>query len=351
VGVGTVVRRSVTPVQNQLAGSRGPQDNAPDWDTRRVDREPRIGRPFTMDEVRLTSRPYASARDLRAMQAALAAAHAQTHVRIGDLAWRARFHTHRELSLEIRLWESCNRVVGWTWFRTRGGFDLFIDPEHRDGSLLREMLDVVDEIVGAGLAAGDVPGSVYTFFLDEDEELAAALRERGYEEAATSGDVLTRELRDVAAPELPSGYRLGWVASDADVLARVTAHQAAFAPSDLSYDKYVRVRGTWPYRAELDRVALAADGSVAAFCTAWLDEQNASGLFEPVGTHPDHRRRGLATAVCLDALRALRDAGARTAQVGTGSAAGRATYLAAGFRLWKREVTYRNVVGESDGVV
>jgi GNAT superfamily N-acetyltransferase len=273
-------------------------------------------------------------------------------VRTGDAAWRARYHTHRELALEIRLWEVGAAVVGWTWFRTRGGFDLFIDPEHRDSSLLREMLDVVDEIVGTGLAAGDVPGSVYTFFLDEDEELAAALRERGYEEAAPAGgDVLTRELGDVAAPKLPSGHRLGWVASDADVLARVTAHQAAFAPSDLSYDKYVRVRGTWPYRAELDRVALAEDGSVAAFCTAWLDEENASGLLEPVGTHPHHRRRGLATAVCLDALRALRDAGARTAQVGTESAAGLATYLAAGFRPWKREVTYRKVVGEQEAGV
>ncbi len=304
-----------------------------------------------MDRVRLTSRPYASVRDLQTMQAALAAAHAETHVRTGDLAWRARYHTHRELALEIRLWEAGGSVIGWTWFRTRGGFDLFIAPGHRDGSLLREMLDGVDEIVRGAVAAGDVLGSVYTFFLDEDEELAAALRERGYEEAATGGgDVLTRDLRDVAVAA-PAGYRLSWVASDADVLARVTAHQAAFAPSDLSYDKYVRVRGTWPYRAELDRVALAKDGSVASFCTAWLDEKNASGLLEPVGTHPDHRRRGLATAVCLDALRALLDAGARTAQVGTGSAAARATYQAAGFRPWKREVTYRKMVGEGEAGV
>jgi len=281
------------------------------------------------------------------MQAALADAHAETHVRTGDLAWRARYHTHRELSLEIRLWERGDRLAGWTWFRTRGGFDVFIAPDHRsDGSLLREMLDAVDEIVRAAVAAGDVMESVYTFFLDEDEALAAALRERGFEESDTGGgDVLWRELRDLGTPALVPGYRLGWVAGEEDVLARVTAHQAAFAPSDLSVDKYRRVRRTWPYRADLDRIAIAEDGAVGSFCTAWLDERNASGLLEPVGTHPDHRRRGLATAVCLDALRALRDAGARTAQVGTASAAARAAYLAAGFRPWKREVTYRKVIG------
>jgi len=312
-------------------------------------RERRVARPITMDGMRLTSRPYASVQDLQAMQAALAAAHAHTHVRTGDLAWRARYHTHRELALEIRLWESGDRLVGWTWFRTRGGFDIFITPGHQgDGSLLQEMLDVVDEIVRSAVAAGDVLGSVYTFFLDEDEQLAGALRARGYQESVTGGgDVLRRDLLDLTAPAPAPGYRLQWVADEADVLERVTAHQAAFAPSDLSFDRYQRVRATWPYRPELDRIAVADDGSVASFCTAWLDEQNASGLLEPVGTHPDYRRRGLATAVCLDALRALRHAGARTAQVGTGSAVARATYLAAGFRPWKREVTYRRLVGEA----
>ena len=70
---------------------------------------------------------------------------------------------------------------------------------------------------------------------------------------------------------------------------------------------------------------------MVAFCTAWLDAQNASRLFEPVGTHPDHQRRGLARAVCLDACRALRAAGARTAQVGFTTQAGFATYSSLGF--------------------
>jgi hypothetical protein len=59
-----------------------------------------------MRRAGLANQPYAGARDLRAMQAVLADAHGQTHVRTGDLAWRARHHTHRELSLEIRMWSS-----------------------------------------------------------------------------------------------------------------------------------------------------------------------------------------------------------------------------------------------------
>ena len=91
----------------------------------------------------------------------------------------------------------------------------------------------------------------------------------------------------------------------------------------------------------LDRIALTDTDEVVAFCTAWLDEQNASGLLEPVGTYPAHQRRGLASAVVTDALLALREAGARTAQVGFGSEAGYATYRAAGFERSGAELAFR----------
>jgi ribosomal protein S18 acetylase RimI-like enzyme len=78
-----------------------------------------------------------------------------------------------------------------------------------------------------------------------------------------------------------------------------------------------------------------------AFCTAWIDEENASGLFEPVGTDPAHQRRGLGKAVCLDALRALRNAGARTAQVGYVSDAAGALYRAIGFEDKWQDLSFR----------
>jgi ribosomal protein S18 acetylase RimI-like enzyme len=47
----------------------------------------------------------------------------------------------------------------------------------------------------------------------------------------------------------------------------------------------------------------------------WLDAVNGVGEFEPVGTHQDFRRMGLARAVCLHAMHRLRAAGASTAIV------------------------------------
>ena len=58
----------------------------------------------------------------------------------------------------------------------------------------------------------------------------------------------------------------------------------------------LELQTVWPYRADLDCVVEAPDGSLVAYCLAWLDDANRVGELEPVGTHPDYRRRGLAVS-------------------------------------------------------
>jgi ribosomal protein S18 acetylase RimI-like enzyme len=287
-----------------------------------------------------TCRPYRGAADLQRMETALAYAYAATSLRVGDLSWLSRENTHRELALDIRLWEeAAGQLIAWTYFRANGEFNVFVVPgagHAHDAAFFDELLAVIEDAARAAVAAGDPPVGLNTYGVDpsrsaEDRALAEALQRAGFQiEPSTSG-ILMRSLDLVAPPTVPAGYRLGWVQTRADTIGRVEAHRTAFAPSDLSLRKYERVQRTWPYRAELDRIVLTDQGDVAAFCTAWLDEHNAAGLLEPVGTHAAHRRRGLAHAVCTDALLALRAAGARTAQVGFGTDAALATYQSVGF--------------------
>jgi ribosomal protein S18 acetylase RimI-like enzyme len=117
------------------------------------------------------------------------------------------------------------------------------------------------------------------------------------------------------APSPPGGYRVRTVRGDEDLERRVAVHRAAFAPSRVVPESYARLMREPPYRPDLDFVAEAADGSFASFCICWLDAGNRLGEFEPVGTHPDHRRRGLAAAVCRFAHQRLREEGATRAIV------------------------------------
>jgi GNAT superfamily N-acetyltransferase len=154
-----------------------------------------------------------------------------------------------------------------------------------------------------------------------------------------------RTLDEIEEPVVPDGYRLTTMAEYADLASRAAAHRSAFAPgSRMTVEVYELVRGGWPYRADLDCVCVGPDGHVASYVVAWLDEHNALGELEPVGTHADHRRRGLARATSLFALQRLRDAGAKTALVGCrGDDAypvPRAVYAALGFEEIDRKVSF-----------
>ena len=72
------------------------------------------------------------------------------------------------------------------------------------------------------------------------------------------------------------------------------------------------------YDHELDVVAVTADGCFAAFAMCWLDATRQVGLFEPVGTDPAFRRRGLAKAVLYEGLHRLQQRGAKRATLSTG---------------------------------
>jgi GNAT superfamily N-acetyltransferase len=276
------------------------------------------------------------------MQTAVAAAFGSTGLHIGDVAWLSRQFTHRQLREHIRMWERGDDVFAWTYWRDNGGFNAFMAPGHGDEALADELV----ETVRRDAAAANGPSTFYTYAVDverspEDRALREVLLRRGFAPERGPAEVLIRDLGDLPDVVLPAGYRLDAVQTARDVAGRVSAHQDAFGSADLTRVKYARIRRRWPHRAELDRTALAPDGAVAAFCTAWLDEANACALMEPVGTRADHRRRGLAAAVCLDALHLARAAGARRAIVGYSSEPARALYTSLGFRFWARDTQYR----------
>ncbi len=104
------------------------------------------------------------------------------------------------------------------------------------------------------------------------------------------------------------------------------------------------MRDTWPYRPELDLVVTSPAGDVVAYCQGWYDEANATGTFEPVGTHPDHRCLGLARAVCTAVLHAFTRAGGHRAIVySRGDAAypdPKRLYESMGFTTYTRPHTF-----------
>ncbi len=131
---------------------------------------------------------------------------------------------------------------------------------------------------------------------------------------------------------LAPGYSIV-TAEEAGEAARVEAHRRAWAParikellgltitgdepgSNFTLDAFRALKAVVAYRPELDLVVLAPDGGPAALALGWYDERSRSVLFEPVGTVPEHARRGLARAVCVSVMTRARESGATQAVVG-----------------------------------
>ncbi|MFJ8991111.1 GNAT family N-acetyltransferase [Streptomyces sp. NPDC102279] len=89
----------------------------------------------------------------------------------------------------------------------------------------------------------------------------------------------------------------------------------AWAPSTYTAEAHEGVRQTVGYRGDLHVLVQAPDGTMEASTIMWLDEVNSTAEFEPVGTHPDHRRLGLGTVMILHGMLLARTAGAVHATV------------------------------------
>lgn len=147
--------------------------------------------------------------------------------------------------------------------------------------------------------------------------------------------------------------------------ARVEVHRAAWRPATLPWPaqirptvseeatskftaaQYEQLRRTWLYDEALDLVIEAPDGALAACCTAWWDPANSCAEIEPLGVVPEHRRKGLASALCLEIAARVADRGGRQVFINTGPRsdypAPAATYATVDFEVIQRGRIYRRL--------
>ncbi len=169
---------------------------------------------------------------------------------------------------------------------------------------------------GENLYANPDTGRAHIFVYDDDADLIAAVERRGYVPNPRRGySHLVYEIGDVSAPRLPDGYRLFSMADECDIDKRREIFGRSFNhedpkdwPSRFAYEELQRAPD---YHPDLDLVIAAPDGAYAACCIVWYDGPNRIGHVEPMGTHPEHRRLGLARTIMLEGIRRLRALGAR----------------------------------------
>lgn len=214
-----------------------------------------------------------------------------------------------------------------------GEAHLSVHPTLRTPGLEEEMLTVAEEKLSA-VQAGD-SRKLVVWSPEQDALRQRVLTRHGYARGPWTEHQWRRQLdQPTPAAPLAPGYTIRALGDGLELLERCYASGLGFHEGDIKIAVENRDDPTWYrniqtaplYRRDLDLVAVAPDGAIAAFCTIWFDDVTRSAYFEPVATVPAHQRLGLGRALLTEGLRRLQRMGALTAMVGGYSPAANGLY-------------------------
>ena len=251
--------------------------------------------------------------------------------------WHVNANLFRfDLSAAIFLWQDDQgRLISMLNPESPGEVFLQVDPDFRSTELEVEMMAMAEMQYALTLPDGR---QKLTIRCPTGDELRKdLLTRRGYTRQPGM-EYQRRRDSSQALPviSIPVGYTIRPLGDEDELPARSWVSWKAFHPDEpdsnyKGWEWYRNVQCAPLYRSDLDLVAVAPDGELAAFCTVWFDEATASAAFEPVGTHPAHQRRGLGKALMVEGLRRAHALGATLVTVGSYSEAAGALYDSVGF--------------------
>jgi mycothiol synthase len=243
------------------------------------------------------------------------------------------------------LWETpAGELVAVVNPEGRGEAFLQVDQGRRTLELEAEMLAVAEDRLTDG-------GRLRVWAAASDHAWADLLRQSGYAPTDAEEHVRARPLGSpLPRPSIAPGYRIRPLGGDEDFPARGELSLRVFHPvpdgsTAMSADDYRNVQRGPLYRRDLDLVAVAGDGSLAAFATFWFDDVTRTVQIEPVGTDAPHRRLGLGRALLLEGMARARWLGATIAYVGSYEPLAHGLYASAGLETVERMVGWRRPAG------
>jgi ribosomal protein S18 acetylase RimI-like enzyme len=232
------------------------------------------------------------------------------------------------------LWEDDGKLAafmmpdGWL-----GEVHFNIHPNYDSPSMVEAMLLKAEEHLCEKRPDGS--SSLLVWAPAKDTIRQEILRQYGYEKKGDP-EMQWRRTLDTPISDVPlaAGYSIRSLGDGLELLERCYASGLGFHDGNIAIAVDNRNDPTWYrniqtaplYRRDLDLVAVAPDGSIASFCTIWLDDVTRTAYFEPVATVPAHQRKGLGKAVLTEGLKRLQRMGALVGCVGGFSTAANALY-------------------------
>jgi GNAT superfamily N-acetyltransferase len=252
--------------------------------------------------------------------------------------WHVHGNNRRyELEDVVVIWETASGDIA-SMMNPESPGEVFVQihPSYWSPELEAEMIEFAEKNLAVINKSGRLTLTIWAH--EEDKIRSTILQQRGYKQGEFPEYQRRRSLSQ-SVPSLPiaTGFRVRAQRGKEELPARAMASWKAFHPAAPiddygGWDWYLNIWRAPLYRRDLDIVAVAPDGQIASFCTAWYDDVTRTGAFEPVGTSPEYQRLGLGKAVTAEGLQRVVRMGATLATVSSFTPPAHALYSAMGFQ-------------------
>jgi ribosomal protein S18 acetylase RimI-like enzyme len=211
----------------------------------------------------------------------------------------------------ITIWEDTNdsdtafisKIVAVTFLKPSGDCWIQIHPDYK--LLEKEIVPWVEK-QRRKMKKKETQEVELRFYVDEtDEKRIILLTELGYENCGLEEYNRKRPL-DTLIPkyQLPQGFTIRSVDVEKDFVHYKQILTAVFPHCSHMTKRRAKIFSTALfYKKDLDLVVMDPHGNFTAICTVRIDPKSRIAELEPVGTHPDYRKHGLAKAIICEGLR------------------------------------------------
>jgi ribosomal protein S18 acetylase RimI-like enzyme len=287
--------------------------------------------------MKITERTFSGDADLQAM-AELVRQFPDENIHVVDLPYRLCSWSF-DYPENIRLWtKEDGLLLAWAVLQVPfWKIDYAHNPEYQD-TLHPQILKWADGQAGKIVGTPSGHPAWFVAVLPGQVDRIHDLEEAGFTSQENVGEnswtqvLMKHSMQIPNEVHLADGFHIRPLEGASEVEAYVELHRSVFESKNMTSEWRKRTLQRPEYVPDLDLVAVAPNGQLAAFCVCWLAKSpngELSGQIEPLGVHADFRKLGLGRVILSEGLRRLQSKGAGQIYVQTDH------YRNAAFKLYE----------------
>lgn len=287
--------------------------------------------------MKITEHTFSGNSDLQAM-AELVRQFPDENIHVVDLPYRLCSWSF-DYPENLRLWtDEDGQLLAWAVLQAPfWKIDYAYNPEFQN-TLHPQILKWADEQAGKIVGTPSGHPAWFVAVLPSQTDRKCDLEKAGFTSQENVGEnswtqvLMKHSMQSPNEVKLAGGFHIRPLQRASEVNAYVELHRSVFESKNMTVEWRNRTLQRPEYIPDLDLVAVAPNGQLAAFCICWLakDEKGTiSGQIEPLGVHAEYRRLGLGQAILSEGLRRLQSKGAGQIYVQTDH------YRNAAFKLYE----------------